>query len=53
MVSFPGELDTLSADNIRLRRLLRLSEQQARAANSDQATLTAARPAGDHGLHLG
>lgn len=40
--SFPGELDTLRADNVRLRRLLRLSEGQARAAASDQATLTGA-----------
>jgi len=39
---FPGELDTLRADNARLRRLLRLSEEQARAAASDQATLTGA-----------
>jgi len=37
---FPGELDTLRADNARLRRLLRLSDEQARAAASDQATLT-------------
>jgi hypothetical protein len=35
-------LDTLRADNVRLRRLLRLSEEQARAAASDQATLTGA-----------
>ena len=40
--SFPGELDTLRADNVRLRRLLQLSEEQARAATSDQATLTGA-----------
>ncbi|CAN5390736.1 hypothetical protein BH09ACT7_BH09ACT7_60150 [soil metagenome] len=39
---FPGELDTLRADNGRLRRLLRMSEEQARAAASDQATLTSA-----------
>jgi hypothetical protein len=26
---FPGELETLRADNMRLRRLLRLSEEQA------------------------
>lgn len=39
---FPGELDTLRADNSRLRRLLQLSEGQARAAASDQATLTGA-----------
>ncbi len=41
--SFPGELDTLRADNARLRHLLQLSEEQARAASSDQATLTGAR----------
>ncbi|MCW2655404.1 MAG: hypothetical protein JWR32_6380 [Mycobacterium sp.] len=40
--SFPGELDTLRADNARLRHLLQLSEEQARAAASDQATLTGA-----------
>ena len=39
---FPGELDTLRADNVRLRRLLQLSEEQARAAARDQATLTGA-----------
>ena len=39
---FPGELDTLRADNMRLRRLLKLSEEQARAADPDQATLTGA-----------
>jgi hypothetical protein len=39
---FPGELDTLRTDNERLRRLLQLSEEQARAAASDQATLTGA-----------
>ena len=39
---FPGELDTLRADNVRLRRLLKLSEEQARAADPDQATLTGA-----------
>jgi superfamily II DNA or RNA helicase len=33
-------MDTLRADNVRLRRLLQLSEEQARAAASDQATLT-------------
>ena len=32
MESFRGELDTLRADNVRLRRLLQLSEEQARAA---------------------
>lgn len=42
MESFPGELDTLRADNARLRHLLRLTEEQARAAASDQATLTGA-----------
>jgi hypothetical protein len=42
MDSFPGEFDTLRADNLRLRRLLRLSEEQARAVASDQATLTGA-----------
>lgn len=40
--SNPGELHTLRADNVRLRRLLQLSEEQARAAASDQATLTGA-----------
>jgi hypothetical protein len=40
--SFPGEFDTLRADNARLRHLLQLSEEQARAAASDQATLTGA-----------
>jgi hypothetical protein len=40
--SFLGELGTLRADNARLRRLLQLSEEQARAAASDQATLTGA-----------
>lgn len=39
--SFP-ELDTLRADNARLRHLLQMSEEQARAAASDQATLTGA-----------
>ena len=29
---FPGELETLRADNARLRRLLELSEEQARGA---------------------
>lgn len=33
---YPGELETLRADNARLRRLLDLAEQQARAADSDQ-----------------
>jgi superfamily II DNA or RNA helicase len=39
---FPGELETLRSDNVRLRRLLKLSEEQARAADPDQATLTGA-----------
>lgn len=39
---FPGELETLRADNMRLHRLLKLSEEQARAADPDQATLTGA-----------
>jgi hypothetical protein len=39
---FPGELETLRADNERLRRLLKLSEEQARAADPDQATLSGA-----------
>jgi superfamily II DNA or RNA helicase len=39
---FPGELATLRADNARLRRLLQLSEEQARAADPDQAALTGA-----------
>ena len=39
---FPGELETLRADNLRLRRLLKLSEEQARAADPDQATLAGA-----------
>jgi len=39
---FPGELDELRADNARLRHLLELTEEQARAARSDQATLTGA-----------
>jgi hypothetical protein len=39
---FPGELETLRADNVRLRRLLKLSEEQARAAAPDQATMTGA-----------
>ena len=37
---FPGELETLRADNVRLRHLLKLSEEQARAADPDQATLS-------------
>jgi superfamily II DNA or RNA helicase len=39
---FPGDLATLRAENLRLRRLLELSEEQARAARPDQATLTGA-----------
>nr|WP_318546591.1 DEAD/DEAH box helicase family protein [Mycobacterium lepraemurium] len=39
---FPGELETVRADNLRLRRLLKLSEEQARAADPDQATLSGA-----------
>jgi hypothetical protein len=39
---FPGELATLRADNARLRRLLQLSEEQARAADPDQAALMGA-----------
>jgi superfamily II DNA or RNA helicase len=39
---FPSELETLRADNVRLRHLLKLSEEQARAADPDQATLTGA-----------
>jgi hypothetical protein len=39
---FPGELETLRADNMRMRRLLKLSEEQARAADPDQATLSGA-----------
>jgi superfamily II DNA or RNA helicase len=39
---FPGELETLRAENMRLRRLLKLSEEQARAADPDQATLAGA-----------
>jgi hypothetical protein len=35
-------LDTLRADKVRLPRLLQLSEEQARAAAIDQATLTGA-----------
>jgi hypothetical protein len=40
--SLPGELDTLRADNARLRHILQLSEEQARAAANDQATPTGA-----------
>lgn len=38
---FPGELETLRADRVRLRRLLELSEEQARAADPDQAAWVA------------
>ena len=38
---FPGELDTLRADNSRLRRLLQLSEGQALRGSCDQAMPTA------------
>jgi hypothetical protein len=49
--SSPGELDTLLADNERLRRLPQLSEEQARAAASDQATPDGgAGLTGDNGL---
>ena len=37
---YPGELETLRAENVRLRRLLDLSAEQARAADPDQAALT-------------
>jgi hypothetical protein len=36
---FPGELDGSPAANLRLRRLLQLTEEQARAAANDQATV--------------
>ena len=36
MERYPGELDALRAENTRLRRLLDLTEQQARAADPDQ-----------------
>ncbi len=39
---FPGELETLRADNVRLRRLLDLSKDQAHAADPDQPALTGA-----------
>jgi hypothetical protein len=39
---FPGELEALRADNLRLQRLLKLNDAQARAADPDQATLTGA-----------
>ena len=39
---FPGELETLRSDNVRLRHLLKLSEEQARAADPDQAALSGA-----------
>ena len=40
--TFSGELAILRADNLRLRRLLDLSEEQARAARPYQPTLTGA-----------
>jgi hypothetical protein len=40
--AFSGGLETQRADNLRLRRLLDLSEEQARAARPDQATLAGA-----------
>ena len=36
---YPGELEALRAENMRLRRLLDLSVEQARAADPDQAAL--------------
>jgi hypothetical protein len=39
---FPDELETLRADNVRLLRLLKLSEEQARAADPDQPALIGA-----------
>lgn len=39
---FAGELATLRADNVRLRRLLELSKEQARAADPEQPALTGA-----------
>lgn len=45
MERYPGELDTLRVDNIRLRRLLELTEQQARAADPDQTETIATRSA--------
>ena len=48
---FPGELDTLRADNVRLRRLLQLSEEQARAAAREQGDADGgAGITGDNGL---
>ncbi|MQY20540.1 TOTE conflict system archaeo-eukaryotic primase domain-containing protein [Nocardia macrotermitis] len=38
MDAYPGELDGLRAENQRLRRLLDLTEQQARAAHPDQTS---------------
>ncbi|MFI7664177.1 TOTE conflict system archaeo-eukaryotic primase domain-containing protein [Nocardia sp. NPDC049526] len=40
MERFPGELESLRADNARLRRLLDLTENQARAANPDQTAVS-------------
>ncbi|WP_063047349.1 DEAD/DEAH box helicase [Nocardia pseudovaccinii] len=37
---FPGELESLRADNARLRRLLDLTENQARAADPDQTAVS-------------
>ncbi|WP_433197354.1 TOTE conflict system archaeo-eukaryotic primase domain-containing protein [Nocardia sp. CA-107356] len=37
---FPGELEALRADNARLRRLLDLTENQARAADPDQTAVS-------------
>ncbi|QIS21167.1 hypothetical protein [Nocardia terpenica] len=39
MEDFLGELDALRAENIRLRNLLRLTEEQARAAAPDQTAV--------------
>ena len=39
MERFPGEVEELRAENSRLRKLLALSEQQARAAAADQLAL--------------
>lgn len=40
MEEFPGELDALRAENIRLRKLLRLTAEQARAAVPDQMSVS-------------
>jgi hypothetical protein len=53
---FPGELETLRADNVCLRRLLKLSEEQARAADTDQREnlpLRCGRRWPDNGKRLG